>query len=182
MGTCLCNFSCLDKTVNLANENFSRCSLSSISGGVSDPVAFQASLEDLRMRIIRESDLIEIREIPLLERPMLRRALSNQTSEESMTPQLSPAVLNRQLSLKRSFSRSNTGVRSSFLKKAKDKLKRSTYKDHFLETYKEESVSEESTGIAPVFAGDGFAERWKDEHSFIGRAKGDNEPIVFCLD
>jgi hypothetical protein len=182
MGTCLSNLSCLDKTANLTNENFSRRSLSSLSGGVPDPLALQASLENLRISVIRESDIIEIREIPLLERPMLRRALSIQTSEESLTPQLSPLVLNRQLSLKRSFSRSNTGAKSSFLKKAKDKLKRSTYKQHLAESYKEESVSEESTGITPVVVGDGILERWKDEQSFMGKAKGDNEPIVFCLD
>ncbi|OMJ92539.1 hypothetical protein SteCoe_4671 [Stentor coeruleus] len=182
MGNCLTNISCLDKTVNLANENFSRRSLSPISGGVPEPLALQSNLENLRLKYFKGRNSIEIKEIPLFERPVLRRALSIQTSNESITPQLSPSVLNRQLSLKRSLTRSSTGAKSSFLKKAKEKLKRSTFKENLAEIYREESVSEESTGITPVLAGDGLLEKWKDEHSFIDRAKGDNEPINFCLD
>ncbi|OMJ70882.1 hypothetical protein SteCoe_31043 [Stentor coeruleus] len=178
MGACLDGTICYDKAT-LTLESLSKRSISSMSESSNIPVTMQESLEDLKARIQKEYEIVEIKEASKFQRPMITRAMTFISTSNDTNNKLSQSADENKFPIKRSNTKTNSGLRLSFLKKAKEKMRNSTFKPPKIEIFKEESISEESTGVLPLTSRDEGYEKWKEDFNFLHRPKGDYDPIVF---
>ncbi|OMJ75535.1 hypothetical protein SteCoe_25314 [Stentor coeruleus] len=175
MGTCLNTMSCCEKNT-FTQENFTKRSISSMSENMPDPIAVRESLESIRGNFISGYEVIEIKEDNKFKRPMIRRAMTIMPRFENFSTQASPLIDRKDKFNGRSLKRSNSGIRLSFLRKAKDKIRKTRLEFRIGEG---DNFSEESTGFAQVISRAETPERWKEETSYLYRPKGDFEPVVF---
>lgn len=178
MGTCFNTMSCCEKTT-FTQENFTKRSMSSMSENVPDPIAVQESLENIRAKFISEYEVIEIKEDKKFKRPMIRRAMTFIPGCENLSTQVSPLIDRKEKFTGRGLKRSNSGIRLSFLRKAKDKMRQTRLEFRIGEGFRDDNFSEESTGFIPITSRAETPERWKEESSYLYRPKGDFEPVVF---
>lgn len=178
MGACLDGTLCYDKAT-LTLENLSKRSASSMSESSNSPATMQESLEDLKVRILKDYEIIEIKEVAKFQRPMIIRSMTVISTSNELNNQLSLSNDENKCPLKRINTKSGSGLRISFLKKAKEKMRNSTLKLPKIEIFREESISEESTGIQPLTSRDEGYEKWKDDFDYLHKPKGDFDPIIF---
>ena len=147
MGSCFSEVNLNEDSSILANENISRMSLSphpKFQDEISSPTIRTLSYD---FSPDKASEPFEIRRSSTFSRPMLHRSLTNSKSLNLMP--ISPIIEeNRQFPLRRSYTRTKTGIKSSYLGRARDLLRKTTVILDRLDTFKEEeeSLSEESTG------------------------------------
>lgn len=178
MGACLGDTLCYDKAT-LTLESLSKRSASSMSESSNTPAVIQESLEDLKARMQKDYEIVEIKEVAKFQRPMIRRAMTVISTSNELNTQLSLTNDENKFPLKRLNTKSSSGLRISFLKKAKEKMRNSTFKPPKIEIFKEESISEESTGILPLTSRDEGYEKWKEDFDYLHKPKGDFDPIIF---
>ncbi|OMJ95913.1 hypothetical protein SteCoe_641 [Stentor coeruleus] len=178
MGGCLNTISCCEKCI-FTQENFTKQSMSSISENMPDPIAVQESLEDVRAKFISGYEIIEINEVNKFKRPMIRRAMTFMPDCESLSQRTSPLIDRKEKYVGSGLKRLNSGIRLSFLGKVKDKIRKERLEFRINEGFRDDNLSEESTGFMPVISRAETPERWKEEPNYLYRPKGDFEPVVF---
>lgn len=163
MGSCLNHTGCVERQNIL--ETISRASVSPVANypDAPDPIPLELAMLDS----VNSDGFTEIRRHSVFKRPMLQRSLSSIASSNEFQA-FSEAKEEHHFPLRRSYTKDRLSIKTSFLGRAKERLKRQTTLIGEVMPIRDENFSEESTGNK-IFS----AREPPDDQNYLKKLSGD---------